>query len=378
MGRNGLYYSAPVGGLAAEFDSITGTALGVSVDATATNRCWPSICKADPVYYTVTDVPSIFTGQTARKFVGRGTGGAPMNPANGFSSSAAETVVAWGIFEKDPGTPAGTSSQFYLYRTIPTTAIVGSANINWDTGTVSGSGVRGSKILSNSGPNGGVVVLIWTAYTIQAGETVNVYPHPVATNGAGQTGQSVINHHLQFETGLVPSPPIITTTAQATRSGDTLMITDLRKIAFNQQEGTFYVDCIVPPRPATTRSLFEVGDGTLNNRMYIGSDTLGQIVSVMIASGQSAVTLTEPAKPIGSRVRAVVSYKAGAPYRMSVNGGAIRTSIATPVIPPCSNLSVGGININGSNQANTIISESGYFPMAKNDAELMALSAVPA
>lgn len=146
---------------------------------------------------------------------------------------------------------------------------------------------------------------------------------------------------------------------------------------FNPNEGTLYLQVLVPPNQPTTKSLVEFGDGTLSNRFYIGA--LGLTSGVTVASAVSGVTNPQAqdtwrGSAAGSIANLAVAYST-AGLTLSVNG-ATPVTAALPVVPTVTRLALGSTSTL-VNQPNGHIRALKYTPRRMTNPELQAMTALP-
>lgn len=364
-----------------DYDPLTLAVRGLLIEEQRTNLLWPSMygTASAPTYYTITNAASLVSGQQAIRFVMKGVGGPNSPTTGGTQFTATGAMCQWSIVEADPASVAGAVTRLVFYKTSGTPGVWGGVNLDLTTGVAtlaSGTGTvtYGVSKLSNAGPNGGAVYLLWTATTNAGGETLNAYPYTITDGSASGTGKSVIVHHFQMEAGSLPSSPIVTTTAQATRAADNATITDLSKIAYNQTEGTLISKFIVPPAASTAQGIFNVNDGTIANRFiaYVLSGGL----RIMSAVSNVPLTINAGALPTaGSAAKIAMAYKAN-DFAVSVNGGAVTMGSTLGLATGMSMLRLGGTNhAAGSEAFNSCLQRLDYIPVRKTNAELQTLSA---
>ncbi|MCP3022316.1 phage head spike fiber domain-containing protein [Cupriavidus basilensis] len=318
-----------------DYDPITLAPRGMLVEDSRTNLLWPSMYSGTvaPAYYDITNANSLISGGTGKRFVAKGTGGAPASSIGGNGFTDATQKVAWAIVESDPLSAAGAVTQLVLYRTVPSSGFAASVNFNLTNFTASGSGSYGAFKISDVGPNGGKVYVIWTSYTAVAGETIWTYPYPIVTNGAAQTGQSLFVHHAQTELGAYPSSPIVTTTAQATRASESATITDLSKIGFSQGEGTVYAEFVVPRLAAgivgdTMQGVLTITDAALNNYFSVGVGATGACSLYRKGSASPGALSSANLLVPGSVAKVAFCYGSAQNDAICLNGGAVASGSA--------------------------------------------------
>ncbi|MGT2505658.1 phage head spike fiber domain-containing protein [Cupriavidus basilensis] len=324
-----------------DYDPITLAARGLLIEELRTNLLWTSMYGGSVgvgTYYDITLVNSLIAGQQTRKFVMKGAGGPNSPSTGGFQFTSTGAMCAWSIVEADPGSVAGAVTRLVFYKTSGTPGIWGGINLDLTTGVAtlaSGAGTvtYGVTKLSNSGPNGGAVYLIWTATTNAGGETLNAYPYAITDGTASGTGKSVIVHHHQMEAGAYPSSLIVTTGAQATRAADNGTITDLSKIGLNQSEGTVYAEFVVPRFAAgvggdNLQGIITICDSALNNYYCIGTNSIGQAVFYRKGTASPAALNTANSFTAGASAKVAIAYGAAQNDAVCLNGGTVASATA--------------------------------------------------
>lgn len=319
-----------------DYDPSTLAARGLLIEDLRTNLLWPSMygLGVAPTYYTITNAASFAPGQQAKKYTMLGVGAPNAPTANGAQFTATGAMCTWSIIEADPGSAAGAVTRLLFYKTSGTPGIWGGVNLDLTTGvatTAGGTVTFGAIKLSNSGPNGGAVYLLWTATTNAGGETLNAYPYPITDGTASGTGKSVIVHHHQMEAGAYPSSVIVTTSAQATRAADNATITDLSKIGFNQSEGTVYAEFVVPRFAAgaggdNLPGVITICDSALNNYYCIGANALGQAVFYRKGTASPAALNTANSFAAGASAKVAIAYGAAQNDAVCLNGGTVASA----------------------------------------------------
>lgn len=387
MGPNSRYVPVAIGVPAMAYDGVTGLARGYSAQPARANSIWPSRISIATTYYNVTEVPSMFSDgiQKAYRYKHVAVGVPPMSPDAGAALASTATpstspYCASMIIEIVPGVTPSSAIDLNFYQTSPSSQIWTGVRFvpNTQAITLNGPGANnrsyGAYKIANVGPNGGEVWRLYVSVIQQANQTLMVYPYVSGT----PMDEEIIVHHCSMEVGaIVPSPPIVTTTAQVSRGLDGMLQTDLSKLAYNAAESTVLCDFTQPRFPHTTLTAWEFGDNTLQNRFYLGQLTSGAVVLGGTYGGASLVTVGVPNTGViqpGTRVQTAVSVK-GTAAKLAVNGTVY--SVTTAGIPPCSRLGIGGINTNASNSLGGDIALFEYIPQFKSDAELIAYTTKP-
>lgn len=205
---------------------------------------------------------------------------------------------------------------------------------------------------------------------------VRVLDNTGADTYTGDGTSGIFVWGAQLEAGTFPTSYIPTTSAQVTRAVDMAFIGNLSPW-FNPNEGTLYLQVLVPPNQPTTKSLVEFGDGTLSNRFYIGA--LGLTSGVTVASAVSGVTNPQAqdtwrGSAAGSIANLAVAYST-AGLTLSVNG-ATPVTAALPVVPTVTRLALGSTSTL-VNQPNGHIRALKYTPRRMTNPELQAMTALP-
>lgn len=321
-----------------DYDPSTLAARGLLIEDLRTNLLWPSMygLGVSPTYYTITNATSFVPGQQAKKYTMLGVGAPNAPTANGAQFTATGAMCTWSIIEADPGSVAGAVTRLLFYKTSGTPGIWGGVNLDLTTGvatTAGGTVTFGAIKLSNSGPNGGAVYLLWTATTNAGGETLNAYPYPITDGTASGTGKSVIVHHHQMEAGAYPSSVIVTTSAQATRAADNATITDLSKIGFSQGEGTAYAEFVVPRLAAgivgdTMQGVLTITDAALNNYFAVGVGATGACSLYRKGAASPAALNGANSLVPGSVAKVAFCYGSAQNDAICLNGGAVASGSA--------------------------------------------------
>ncbi|KJK22136.1 hypothetical protein UB46_23805 [Burkholderiaceae bacterium 16] len=323
-----------------DYDPLTLAARGLLLEELRTNLLWPSMygLVTAPTYYTITNAASLVAGQQAKRFVMVGAGGPNTPAANGAQFTATGPMCTWSIIEIDPASVAGAITRLLFYKTSGTPGIWGGVNLDLTTGVASvasgtGTVTYGAVKLSNLGPNGGAVYLLWTATTNAGGETLNAYPYPITDGSASGAGKSVIVHHHQLEAGAYPSSAIVTTSAQATRAADNATITDLSKIGFSQGEGTVYAEFMVPRIASGVAGdsfggVITICDSALNNYFAVWPNVTGNVKFSRKAGGAVVDITTANSVVVGAVAKVAVAYGAAQNDAICLNGGTVASAAA--------------------------------------------------
>ena len=264
--RKGLYVSRDADVPRYADDPRIGASRGLLVEAAPrTNHVrWSN--KINSTKWSPNDVSvgagtnSIIDGQDAFLLKSQnGSLGRIDQSAGAFSSSV---EVIWGILEEGRSSKSGLG-------VVSSSSNPGSIEYDWGNGSLTSSGdiTAHRRILTETGPNGGRVVLLIGRYdpTTAAGTDnsgnsrgFRLFPDRNAND------ESVYAHHAQIEEAPNASSPIVTGSGAVTRQGDdlTLNVGD----RWNPNEGTFLVS--LSHRHFSLDGNDEILEGP-SNRQYI-------------------------------------------------------------------------------------------------------------
>jgi hypothetical protein len=179
----------------------------------------------------------------------------------------------------------------------------------------------------------------WKRYTV----TATTYPTGVSVMGLGiRGGQSPTNPNIadiliwgfQLEEGAYATSYIPTLGTSVTRVADAASKTGISSL-IGQTEGTLFVDVSVTNAiNGTTRRFIAVGDGTTNNRIGIGLNTINRLEGFVVASSVQA--LITSATVSNQRYKIAIAYKLN-DVVLYVNGVQIGTDTSA-TIPAVANL----------------------------------------
>ncbi len=191
------------------------------LEAAATNLLFPSRYSTTTTpYYTTTTAASLVANVQAYRYESISVGSPNMPPSGAVLPNTAGTYCVSAIVEQDITSPGQPTTRLLFYRSSGTPADLANIVLNPATGVSTGATKRGAVKLADRGPNGGALWRIWVAYAHDGTGTIAAYPYPISGGGADQIGNRIIVHHMQLETGEIPTSPIVTTTAAATRAAD--------------------------------------------------------------------------------------------------------------------------------------------------------------
>lgn len=193
----------------------------------------------------------------------------------------------------------------------------------------------------------------WTRFNLTAESTANPsFGVKIATSG-----DAVAADAAQFEAGLFPTTPILTTSATATRSADIVNVPNSNMTWYNQSQGALIVEFYDPVSTATSnRGMWAFSDGTGSNRIEQFFGGSPQIQSRIVTAGASAnpVTFTNERSPGLNKVGIVYNTGTNAAFA-GLNGSNI--NYASPASLPSKATLSNGLNI-GRDSANSIYADA--------------------
>lgn len=354
-----------------EYDPVTGECLGRSVWAAATNLLLRSQ-EFENAYWTksgATISPNVLIAPdgtlTADKLVESAANSTHLLQRSIGLSSAAHTSS---IFAKK-----GERNWVYL-RGVGAGSVNIRAWFNLDTGTKGTVETGATSKMTDMG-NGWYLCELNIAsatassfeyqYAMTTGDTV--------TTHAGDGVSGIFIWQAQLEASSRATPAIPTVASQVTRIRDNPQMTGANFSSwFNAPEGTLVVESKSYGDLNVGPITFEIGDGTVNNRIFSGQFISAAVRSLAVQAGNvPQVVLANSADPSGY-VKSAGSYKFN-DFVGSVNGGAALTD-TSGLVPTVNRASIGS-NTSGVNQIlQGVIKSIRYYPQAFTAAQVEALS----
>jgi hypothetical protein len=200
----------------------------------------------------------------------------------------------------------------------------------------------------------------------------------VSWSGDGTSGAYIWG--AQLEAGAFPTSYIPTVASQVTRSADAASMTGTNFSSwYNQGEGTIYAEGFLN-NPAITgaqiRRLFEIDDGSNNNRITFGRavDAGGTLRVIYTVSGTNVNgTNGQTVSNVFPSAKVAAAYEA-ADYAFSPNGAPVTTSTAANV-PVVNRLDIGSnFDNTATTSANGTIRKIAYYPIRCTNAQLQGLT----
>ncbi len=240
-----------------------------------------------------------------------------------------------------------------------------------------GSGAKGSTSVGGTGSvidydieEAGDYYRVWLAGSIGSGATSVTHQWFLADADASATESSGVSVHVwggQIEEGATLSSYIPTTSAQVTRAAPNLETTDVswyeRDVGF-----TVLAKGIIPrfSDTAPTDLVFELHDGSFNNRVILYHDTSNWVVLVRSGAVNSVI------QPIGSVVKGA-TYDIAVRYTPTDVQAAVNGTLDTPdtsVVMPSGITTLDIMRDNASNLSNMSMRELNIYRGGKSDAWL--------
>jgi hypothetical protein len=173
----------------------------------------------------------------------------------------------------------------------------------------------------------------------------------------------------QLEAGSFPTSYIPTTGTALTRSADVASITgsDFSNI-YNASEGTLYAEAKGKGQGNTSsNSVFQVDDGSINNRILLINDDESTTNSGVVIGGVATLYTASPSFTTGVN-KNTIAYKSG-DTGTSLNGSTVITD--TPGIPTVNVFRIGS---DGFGTSNHTIKRLTYFPERLPDSSLQNMT----
>jgi len=375
---------APANVLRRTCDPLTGVPLGLLLEPTATNICLRSQ-ELDNATWTKTNATV-----TANSAVGPDgatsmdkvveTVAAGSHLVRQTITFAANTTYAASVFAR-----AGERTIFTL---LANDAGAGgglrSAHFDLSAGTVTvgSTTMAGGAYIENWGGGLYRCVIFFTTGSAPSSTYIdcrisdNATTAGVAGTGDSYTGDGTSGLHLgyaQVEVGPSATSYIPTTSAAATRNADAISILTSALPGDPSVRGTMFVEALTLGATGGTQALFEMNDGTNNERIgfRLGSSTMqpsiivtdGGVIQTSAVVGADAVA--------GQAIKFATSYQLN-DVTWSRDGGAVTTD-TTATMPTVTRIQFG--NGAASSPLNGIIRRAAWFTRDFTDVETMAQAA---
>jgi hypothetical protein len=190
----------------------------------------------------------------------------------------------------------------------------------------------------------------------------------------GTSGSGIYVWGAQLEAGSFATSYIPTTTAQVTRTADSVTMTGSNFSAwFNAAQGALYIEADSYAVPASTfPAALEVGDGTSSNRLTLSSNSsLDHRFSVVSGGATQADANAGGTITVGSVEKWAMAFATN-DIAASANGGAVATD-ASAAIPTVDRLAIGA-GTDGNRRWNGHIRRIRDYPTRLPNAQLQVLT----
>ena len=192
----------------------------------------------------------------------------------------------------------------------------------------------------------------------------------VSYTGNGTSG--VYLWGAQLEVGAFPTSYIPSTSASVTRTADSAVMTGTNFSAwYNQSEGTFVCGFDTVEAAATQGNVFEVGDGTWNERMNAFVSSTPTINWVVTDGGVQVVNFSTGSYVVGNVAKVGTTYALNS-FAGSLNGGTPGTD-TSGTLPTVNALYIGREGAGGAS-LNGHIRSLRYYPARLTNAQLQTLT----
>jgi len=291
------------------------------------------------------------------------------SPWNDLSGS----TFTFSIYAKSYGTKRNVfmlcqagATAFYAHFDIVLGTIVQSSG--------NGGGVLAGASIENEG-NGWFKISISGSivstdiYMMTSTEAVGSY----GFGGGSYTGDGfsgVLYWGAQTEVGSFPTSYIATTSASATRTADTPIITGNNLTSwYSNNIGTIYASISVPSSLTvfsnSAATLFSMGSGRVTTRII----NTGNAAAVLDQIG--GLVSTSNSVTLNAENRTATSFSQGN-YSICLNNGTVVSNTSTTIVQPATQLAIGFDAYD--NRPNTSIKKIAYYPSVLTNAQLQALT----
>lgn len=176
-----------------------------------------------------------------------------------------------------------------------------------------------------------------------------------------------------FEAGSFATPFIVTAGASATRASFACTTADLSW--FNASEGTFVSSETRYATAIADGTVFQIDDGTANNRIANGTGATGAVLNPFVVTGGVAqAVLTQAASTGTGNSKLALAYKAN-DFAASANGAAAVTDAAGTIPSGLTTLRIGQI-AGPVSFYNGWVSSLAYYPIRLPNASIQGLATI--
>ena len=260
-----------------------------------------------------------------------------------------------------------------------TGALLGTYNLSTGVATLGAGSVNNTVVsasMTSVGNGWYRLVAIWT----RVGTTLSSDFRFSLRQNASYTGDGYSGLYIwgaQLEAGAFPTSYIATVASQVARSPDVATMTGTNFSSwFNQGEGSIYADAstYMPiSNNANRNDTVSFSDGTANNAIYMGVNSVGAVSSISlyaVTSGTAQVNVTRTLS--SSAYRTSYGYKVN-DVALIVDAGTVVTDTSV-TLPNLDRLSIGSRSGGGTNFQNGTIKKIAYYPLRVTNTNLQALT----
>jgi hypothetical protein len=177
----------------------------------------------------------------------------------------------------------------------------------------------------------------------------------------------------QLEAGAFPTSYIPTTTSAVTRSADVASITGANFSSwYRQDEGTVFVKKGLSRSFDVSRISLEFGDGTNNNRFFLGSNTAGAANAAVVATATTQASLASANAFLTGTANSSLAYRLD-DFALVVNGGTPAVDVSGTV-PTVSALYIGKAGSTASVNWSGTINRLTYWPQRLSNTTLQEVT----
>jgi hypothetical protein len=352
----------------------TGESLGLLVEEQRTNLLLQS-----------NGFDTTWTNSNSNETTAAGTAPDGTNTAWSFTDTADVSPVAHELRQANIAGTSGLSYTYSVYAkagTLPElilalpSAIFGASaatRFNLSNGSITSAG--GGVTSSIVSVGGGWYRLMSTATATASATGAYVLRLGNGTGGTYQgngTG-TVFIWGAQLEVGAFPTSYIPTTTATVTRSADVASITGANFSSwYRQDEGTVFVKKGLSRSFDVSRISLEFGDGTNNNRFFLGSNTAGAANAAVVATATTQASLASANAFLTGTANSSLAYRLD-DFALVVNGGTPAVDVSGTV-PTVSALYIGKAGSTASVNWSGTINRLTYWPQRLSNTTLQEVT----
>lgn len=202
--------------------------------------------------------------------------------------------------------------------------------------------------------------------------TRKTYSFTPASSGTLRMTPSGDVRNLQLETGIGATSMMLGEGSTVTRAAESATVT-LSGIEFSTTEGTVYVDATTPGySPAVAQVLFQIDDGSANNRIYVARFTALNLTCYVVVGGSIVAQLDLGSVVNSTSFKMIFSWAANS-FAASINAGTEVTATSGAIPTGLTTLRLGAPAA-ATNMWQGAIRHFTYWPRVLNAATRRAFS----